>query len=130
LYPNERGETTYIFKPLLPRKIPPHAKKPRHPSNTIGVDLHPIDMREFPNNLNRRDFFLTMCGDIKKLQLGEVNNVIMHVFPGRITHHSSKTFNSLDSRAHKNVFLKPSMISHPPFHPNRVSNNCQPNKIN
>ena len=35
-------------------------------SSTIGVDLHSIDMKKFPNNLNRRDLFLTTSGDIKK----------------------------------------------------------------
>ena len=87
-------------------------------------------MREFTNNLNRRDLFPTTRGDIKKLQIREVNNVIAHVFPGRITRHFDEIFNSLDSRADRNVFVKPNMVSHPPYHPNRVSNSCQPNNIN
>jgi len=37
-------------------------------------------MREFPNNLNWRDFFPMTRGDIKKLQIKKVNNVIVHVF--------------------------------------------------
>jgi len=66
-------------------------------------------MREFPNNPNRRYLFPIKRGDIKKLQIREVNNVIVHVFPERITRHSNETFNSLDSRVHKNIFLKPSI---------------------
>ena len=34
------------------------------------------------------------------------------------------------SRAYKNIFLKSSMVSHPPYHPNKVSDNSQPNKNN
>jgi len=30
-------------------------------------------------------------GDIKKLQISEVNNVIVHVFPERITRHFDET---------------------------------------
>jgi len=130
LYPKKRRETTYIFTPATTKKTYT-CRKTWTPSNSIiGVDLPPIDMREFPNNLNKRDLFLTMHGDIKKLQIREVNNVIEHVFLGRITRHFDKTFNTLDSRADRNVFLKPNMISHPPYHPNRVSNSWQPNKIN
>jgi len=56
-------------------------------------------MREFLNNLNRRHLFPTTRGDIKKFQIREINNVIVHVFPGRITYHSDETFNNLNSRA-------------------------------
>jgi len=88
-------------------------------------------MKEFPNNLNRRDLFPATRDDIKKkLQIREVSNVITYVFPRRITHHSDETFNSLDSQADRNVFLKLSMVSHPPYHLNRVSNSCQPNNSN
>jgi len=66
----------------------------------------------------------------KNITLREVNNVIAHVFHGRITYHYDETFNSLDNRTNKNILLKPSMISHSPYHPNRVSNSCQPDKIN
>jgi len=66
----------------------------------------------------------TRC-DVKKIQITEINNVIAHVFPGRITPHSDETFNNLDNRINRNVFLKPSMISHPSYHPNRVSNTLQ-----
>jgi len=85
-------------------------------------------MRKFSNNLNKRDLFPTTRGDVKKLQIRKVSNVIAHVFLERITCHFDETFNSLDSRADINVFLKPSMVSHPPYHPNRVSNSCQLNK--
>jgi len=72
----------------------------------------------------------TTRGDIKKTHIREVNNVIVHVFSRRITSYSDETFNNLDCRAYINVFLKPSMVSHSPYHQNRVSNSCQPNKIN
>jgi len=71
-----------------------------------------------------------MRGDLTKLHIREVNYVIAHVFPRRITCHSDETFNNLDSQVDKNVFLKPSMVSHPPYYPNRVSNSCQSNEIN
>jgi len=67
-----------------------------------------------------------MCVDIKKLQI----NVIAHMFLRKSICHSDETFNNLDSRANINVFLKPSMISHPPYHSNRINNSNQPNKIN
>jgi len=126
-----KEEKLPTYSSLLPKKNTYTCWKTRTPSSsTIGVDLHPIDMKEFPNNLNRRDLFLTTCGDIKKLQIRKVNNVITHVFPRRITRHSDETFNNLDSWANRNVFLKPSMVSHPLYHPNIVSNSCQPNKSN
>jgi len=71
-----------------------------------------------------------MHGDIKRLQTREVNNVIAHVFFESITHHSDETFNNLDNRVDKNVFLKLNMISHPLDHPNKIRNSCQPDKIN
>ena len=37
-------------------------------SSTINVDLHPIDMREFPNNLNRRGLFSTTRDGIKNFK--------------------------------------------------------------
>jgi len=77
----------------------------------MSVDLYPIGMREFLNNMNRRSFFLTTRGDIKKLKTREVNNVIAHVFPERITHHFDQTFNSLDSREDRNIFLKFSLTN-------------------
>ena len=129
MYPNERGETTYIFT-LTTTKNTCTRRKTRTPSNTtINVHLHLIDIMELPNNLNRRDFFPMTCGDIKKLQIREVNNIIAHVFLRRITYHSNETFNSLDRRADKNIFLKPNMISYPPYHPNRRNNSYQPNFI-
>jgi len=87
-------------------------------------------MREISNNLNRRDLFPTMRGDMKKLQIREVNNVIVHVFLGIIIHHSDETLNSLDNRADRNVFLKPNMFFHPLCHLNRVNNSSQPDEIN
>jgi len=45
-----------------------------------------------------------MRGDIRKFQIREVNNVIAHVFLGRIICYSDETFSNLDSRADKNVF--------------------------
>jgi len=62
-------------------------------------------------SLDRRDFFSTTCGNIIKLQIKEVNNVIVLVFSGRVMHHSNETFNTFDSRVDRNVFMKPSMIS-------------------
>jgi len=46
-----------------------HMQKTQTPSSsTINVDLHLIDMREFPNNQNRRDLFPTTHGDIKNFK--------------------------------------------------------------
>jgi len=73
---------------------------------------------------------LTTRDDIKKLRMREVNNVIALVFPERTTPHSDETLNTMDSRADRNVFLKPNRIYHPPYHPNRVSNSFQPDNIN
>jgi len=125
-----KEEKLPIYSPVLPLKIPAHNETQTPSSSNIGVDLYLIDIREFPNNLNMRDLFLTMCGHIKKLQIREVNNVIVHVFFERVTHHFDETFNSLDSRTNRNDFLKPSMIYHPLYHSNRVSNSCQPKNIN
>jgi len=47
LYPNERGETTYIFTPTTTKNTPTCRKSRTLSSSTIGVDLHPIDMRKF-----------------------------------------------------------------------------------
>jgi len=62
-----KEEKLPIYSFLLPQKNACKCCKTRTPSSiTISVDLHPIDMREFPNNLNRRGLFPTTC-DIKKL---------------------------------------------------------------
>ena len=55
-------------------------------------------------------------GDIKKLQIIKINNVVAHVFPRKSTRHSNKTFKSLDSQTNINIFFKPNMIFHPPYH--------------
>jgi len=65
LYPKERGEIAYIFTPATTKNVCTCRKTWTPSSSTIGLDLHPIDMRKFPNNLNRRDLFPTKCGDIK-----------------------------------------------------------------
>jgi len=124
LYPKVKGETIDIFT-LATTKNTCTCRKTQTPSSsTINVDFHPIDIKEFLHNPNRRDFFLTTRGDIKKLQIKEVNNVITQVFSENITRHSDETFNSLYSRVERNVFLKPNMVSHPPYHPNRIRNSC------
>jgi len=49
-------------------------------SSIISVDLYPIDMREFPNNLNRRGLFPTMRGDIKKNFKQEKSTMSLRMF--------------------------------------------------